>query len=224
MKTVLQSTVSSVLGLALVGLALFWPAGTFDYWQAWVFVAVLFGLGTIYSVYLGATNPDVLRRRMRTGPTAETRPVQKIVAGGLYVMFTALLLVSGFDHRFGWSHVPTAVSVAGNAVFAIALGVTMIVVVQNNYAAATINVEAGQTVVSTGLYGIVRHPMYTAALFLLVAVPFALGSYWAVVALIPLPFGLRFRIVDEEAALTEELNGYRDYMQNVRYRLVPHVW
>jgi protein-S-isoprenylcysteine O-methyltransferase Ste14 len=139
-------------------------------------------------------------------------------------MFTALLIVSGFDRRFGLSRVPTAVSLCAIAVFAIALSVTMVVVVQNNYAAATITVEDGQTVVSTGLYGIVRHPMYTAALFLLVALPFALGSYWALVALIPLPFGLRARILDEEAALTEELNGYRDYMQDVRYRLVPNVW
>jgi protein-S-isoprenylcysteine O-methyltransferase Ste14 len=220
MKTALQATTTSLLGLALVGLALFWPAGTFDYWQAWVFIAVLFGLGAIYTACMAVKNPDVLRRRMRTGPTAETRLGQKFVAAGIYVMFTAFLLVSAFDHRFGWSHMPACVSVAGNVVVAISLGVTMIVVAQNNYAAATITVEAGQPVVSTGLYGIVRHPMYTAAFFLLVAVPFALGSYWALIALLPLPFG----ILDEERALTEELDGYRDYTQRVRYRLVPNVW
>jgi protein-S-isoprenylcysteine O-methyltransferase Ste14 len=203
---------------------LFWPAGTFDYWQAWVFIAVFTALSAISTLYLVQKNPDVLRRRMRAGPTAETRPVQKIVAAGVYVMFAAVLIVSAFDHRFGWSHVPAAVSLCGDVLVAIGLGLTMLVVVQNNYAAATITVEAGQKVVSTGLYGLVRHPMYSAALIMMVGIPLALGSYWGFLALIPAPIVLVFRILDEESALTEELDGYREYTQNVHYRLVPHVW
>jgi protein-S-isoprenylcysteine O-methyltransferase Ste14 len=150
--------------------------------------------------------------------------VQKIVAGGVYVMFTALLVVSALDHRFGWSHVPAAVSLCGAVGVAIALGVTMLVVAQNSYAAATVTVEAGQKVVSTGLYGIVRHPMYSAAIILLVAIPLALGSYWALLVLLPVPIGLAYRILDEERALTDELAGYREYLQKVHYRLVPGVW
>jgi protein-S-isoprenylcysteine O-methyltransferase Ste14 len=224
MKTALQATYTSVIGFVLFGVALFWPAGTFDYWQAWAYIGVYVVLGVIYSVYIGVTNPDVLRRRMKAGPAAETRPVQKIVAGGVYVVFTALLVVSAFDHRFGWSHVPTTVSLAGQVLVAVGLISTMIVVGQNNYAAATIRVEAGQTLVRTGLYGIVRHPMYCGALIMLVGTPLALGSYWGLLALIPVPIGLVYRILDEEKALTDELAGYREYMADVRYRLVPYVW
>jgi uncharacterized membrane protein YidH (DUF202 family) len=153
MKTALQVTVSSVLGLALIGLALFWPAGRFDCWQAWVFLGIFVVLSAIYTVYVGMKNPEVLRRRMHAGPAHESRPVQKIVSSGVVLMFFALLVVSAFDHRFGWSNVPTAVVLIGDLLVAVGLGITMLVVLQNSYAAANITVEADQKVVSTGLYG-----------------------------------------------------------------------
>lgn len=224
MKTTLQATATSIVGLALFGVALFWPAGTFDYWQAWVFIAVFAVIGIIYTAYLAVKNPDVLRRRMRAGPTAETRPVEKIIVAGVYVTFTAMLVVSALDHRFGWSLVPAVVSVCGNILVAIGLGGSIFVVLQNNYAAATITVEAGQELVTTGLYGLVRHPMYSGALIMMIGIPPALGSYWGLVLVIPALVVLVFRIFDEEKALTEELDGYREYIQDVRYRLVPHVW
>jgi protein-S-isoprenylcysteine O-methyltransferase Ste14 len=224
MKTALQASASSLFGLALFGLALFWPAGTFDYWQAWVFIAVFAALSLIYTVYLGVTNPDVLRRRMRVGPTAETRPVQKVVAAGVYVVFTALLVISALDHRFGWSHVPAAVSLSGDVLVAFGLGITMLVVIQNSYAAVTITVEAGQTVVSTGLYGLVRHPMYVGGLIMMAGIPLALGSYWGLLLLIPGPIVFAVRILDEEKMLRQDLAGYRGYTQKVHYRLVPYVW
>ena len=224
MKTALQVTTSSVLGLALIGLALFWPAGTFDYWQAWVFLGVFVVLSAVYTVYVGVTNPEVLRRRMHAGPTAETRPVQKFVSSGVVLMFFALLVVSAFDHRFGWSNVPTAVVLIGDVLVAVGLGITMQVVVQNNYAAANITVEAGQKVVSTGLYGLVRHPMYFGGLVMLIGIPLALDSYWGLLVLVPSVILLAARIFDEEKALTDELDGYREYTQKVHSRLVPHVW
>ncbi len=224
MKTVLQMAATSLIGLVVFGLLVFWPAGTFDYWQAWVFIAVFAALSLISTVYLGVKNPDVLRRRMRWGPTAETRPVQKVVTAGVYVVFTALLVFSALDHRFGWSHVPAAVSLSGDVLVALGLGIAMLVVIQNSYAAATITVEEGQTVVSTGLYGLVRHPMYSGGIVMLVGIPLALDSYWALVALLPVPIGLAFRILDEEKALVQELDGYGEYMRDVHYRLVPHVW
>jgi protein-S-isoprenylcysteine O-methyltransferase Ste14 len=224
MKTAIQATVTSVVGFVLFGVALFWPAGTFDYWQAWVFIAVFAVLGTAYSVYLGIKNPDALRRRMRTGPVAETRPVQKLVHAGVYVLFTVLLVVSALDHRFGWSKVPAAVSILGDVLVILGLGITMVVVTQNSYAAATITVEKDQKVVTTGLYALVRHPMYFGALIMFVGIPLALDSYWGLLVLIPVPIGLAFRISDEERALTDELAGYREYTQKVHYRLVPHVW
>jgi protein-S-isoprenylcysteine O-methyltransferase Ste14 len=224
MKIGLQITATSLLGLALIGLALFWPAGTFDYWQAWVFLSIFVVLSVIYTVYVGVKNPEVLRRRMNAGPTHESRPVQKVVSSGVVLTFFALLVVSGFDHRFGWSNVPTTVALVGNVLAAVGLLITMIVVVQNSYAAANITVEADQTVVSTGLYGLVRHPMYFGGLVMLIGMPFALGSYWAVVIVLVDLVLLAARILDEEKALTEELTGYREYTEKVHSRLVPHVW
>jgi protein-S-isoprenylcysteine O-methyltransferase Ste14 len=224
MKTALQVTTSSVLGLALIGLALFWPAGTFDYWQAWAFLGMFVGLSVIYTVYAGLTNPAVLRRRMNAGPRHESRPVQKIVSAGVVLAFFALLVVSALDHRFGWSNVPTALVFAGNVLAAVGLGIAILVVIQNSYAAANITVEADQAVVSNGLYGVVRHPMYSGVLVMLIGVPLALGSYWGLLLVAVDAILFTTRIFDEEKALTEELTGYREYTEKVHSRLVPGVW
>ena len=203
---------------------LFLPAGTFHYWQAWVFLAV-FALSTVIpSVYLMRTNPAAVERRMHVGPLAETRTLQQIVSTVVFICFPAMLVVSALDHRFGWSPVPTTVTVVGDILVAVGLGVAMLVVAQNGYAAANITVESGQTLVSTGLYGLVRHPMYTGNVVLMLGVPLALGSYWGLLLLIPGLVVLILRIGDEEDLLTHELSGYRDYTQRVHYRLLPYVW
>jgi protein-S-isoprenylcysteine O-methyltransferase Ste14 len=224
MNTIGKGLVSATLGLAAFGLILFLPAGTFHYWQAWVFLAV-FALATwIPSVYLMRTNPAALERRMRAGPLAETRTLQRIVITVVFISFPAMFVVSALDHRFGWSPVPATVSLVGDVLVAIGLGIAMLVVIQNGYAAANITVEAEQKVVSTGLYGLVRHPMYTGNVILMIGVPLALGSYWGLVFLIPGLIVLVLRIGDEEHLLRHELNGYREYAQQVHYRLVPYVW
>lgn len=206
-----------------LGLLLFLAAGTFDYWQAWVFLAVFNLAGWIPSIYLLRTNPDAFERRMR-GATAETRVVQKVLIVGWLLSVPAAFLVSGFDHRFGWSHVPTAVCLVGNVLVAGGLILVTVVVVQNSYAAANVQVEGDQTIVSTGLYGMVRHPMYTGSMIMLIGTPLALGSYWGLVAVILAGISLGFRIQDEEKLLQQELDGYLVYTQKVRYRLVPCVW
>jgi len=224
MKTALQFTTTSVLSFALFALALFWPAGTVNYWQAWVFLGLFVMLSVIYTVYVGLTNPAVLRRRMNAGPQHETRPVQKVVIAGVMLAFAALLVVSALDHRFEWSSVPVPVVVIGNVLVAVGLGLAMLVVVQNNYAAANITVETDQAVVSTGLYGLVRHPMYLGSLVMLIGVPLALGSFWALLIDVLYVVLFAVRILDEERALTEELTGYREYTEKVHSRLVPGVW
>ncbi|MGO8962325.1 methyltransferase family protein [Mycobacterium sp.] len=203
---------------------LFLPAGTFHYWQAWVFLAV-FALATwIPSVYLIRTNPAALERRMRAGPFAETRTLQRILVTFLFISFLAMFVVSALDHRFGWSPVPASVSLIGDVLVATGLGVAMLVIIQNSYAAANITVETGQQLVSTGLYGLVRHPMYTGNVILMVGVPLALGSYWGLIFVPPGLVVLALRIRDEEGLLEQELSGYREYEQQVHYRLVPYVW
>lgn len=224
MKIALQTLVSALLGVLFFMVLLFAPAGTLGYWQAWVFIAVFVVVTTVPSVYLAVKRPEVLQRRMRAGPMAESRPVQKFASAGAFVAFVAMSVLSAFDHRFAWSTVPPAVSVVGNVLVAVGLGASMLVVIQNSYAAANITVEAGQTVVSSGLYGIVRHPMYAGAVIMMVGLPLALGSYWGLVVLVPGIIVLAVRIHDEEDMLVNELAGYRDYMHTVRYRLAPHVW
>jgi protein-S-isoprenylcysteine O-methyltransferase Ste14 len=220
----IQAAERFVLGLIAFGLLLFVPAGTFNYWQAWVFLAVFTATSVGPSVFLLMKHPEVLRRRMRAGPMAETRPVQRFASSGIVLLFAALLVISALDHRHGWSPVPAVVSVGGDALVALGLGIAMLVVVQNSYAAATITVEADQKVVSTGLYGFVRHPMYFGALIMWVGISLALDSYWGLATLIPVLIVLAARIMDEEKVLREELAGYSEYTQKVRHRLVPYVW
>lgn len=224
MKIAVQSLASAVLGVVFFAALLFGPAGTLRYWQAWVFIAVFMVCTIIPSSCLAVKDPAALRRRMKAGPTAETRSVQKLVITGTILAVVAVLVVSALDHRLGWSHVPAPIVIVGNLLVAVGLGIAQMVVFENSYAAATITVEAEQKVVSTGLYGLVRHPMYVGTLIMMIGTPIALGSYWALLAMLfALPV-LAARIEDEEKMLRQELDGYDEYMRKVHYRLVPGVW
>lgn len=224
MKTALQSLTASLFGIAFFGMALFLPAWTLHYWQAWVFIAVFSAATLVPSVYLAVRHPAALQRRLHAGPTAETRPVQRFVISATVFSVMALLVVSALDHRYGWSSVPAAVTVFGNVLVAVGLVIAQLVVIQNGYAAATITVEADQPLVSTGLYAVVRHPMYLGALIMMAGTPLALDSYWGLAVLLPAMFALAARVVDEEKMLTQELAGYDGYVDQVKYRLVPGLW
>ena len=224
MKTIPKLLIFGLVEFAVFGLMVFLPAGTVSYWQAWVFLAVVAISVQIPPIYLLRTNPAALQRRMRGGPAAESRVAQKVVIAGLYLSLAAMVVVSALDHRFGWSSVPPAICLVGDVLVAVGLGVVALVLIQNSYAASTVQVEAGQTVVSTGLYGLVRHPMYTGNVIMLVGIPLALGSYWGLVFVVPGLMVLAVRIRDEEKLLQEELTGYREYAQTVRHRLVPLMW
>jgi protein-S-isoprenylcysteine O-methyltransferase Ste14 len=176
------------------------------------------------SIYLAVKDPAALQRRMKAGPSAETRTVQKLVMTGTIAAVVVVLVVSALDHRFGWSHVPTTVVVLGNILVGVGLVLAQLVVIQNSYASATITVEADQKVVSTGLYGLVRHPMYVGALIMMIGTPPALDSYWGLLAVILAMPLLAARINDEEKMLRQELGGYDEYINKVHYRLVPGVW
>jgi protein-S-isoprenylcysteine O-methyltransferase Ste14 len=224
MNTGLRATGTGLLGLVVFGLALFLPAQTFAYWQAWVFIAVFTSATSIPAIYLALKHPAALERRMHVGPAAETRIVQKVIISAALLSLPAVMVFSAFDHHFGWSAVSATVSVLADALVVLGLGITMLVVIQNSYAAANVLVEAGQHVVSTGLYGIVRHPMYVGVLIMMIGMPLALDSWWGLAALIPGVIGLVLRILDEEQMLTQELAGYREYTRQVHYRLIPYVW
>ncbi len=224
MKLMAQAVVSGFFGLVFFGVLLFLPAGTVNYWQAWVFIAVFMATTLVPNVYLAVKNPATLARRMHGGPTAETRPLQKIIITATFASVVVLTVVSALDHRFGWSHVPTAMIILGNVLVVIGLVLAQVVVLQNNFAGASIRVEGEQPLVSTGLYGVVRHPMYAGALIMMFGTPLALDSYWGLlVTALAVPI-LVLRILDEESLLRTELTGYADYIHAVPYRVVPYVW
>lgn len=224
MKVVLQLTGSTVGSVLFFGVLLFWPAGTFDYWQAWVFVAVFVVSTMGPTVHLAVKYPEAFQRRLRSGPLAETRMAQKLINIGIIAAVVAVSVVSALDHRFGWSAVPGPVVVIGDVLVAAGIVLAYVVIAQNNYAAATITVEEGQELVSAGLYGVVRHPMYVGALVMTTGTPLALGSYWGLIVVIPAVLAFVARILDEEKAMREGLAGYPEYMCKVHYRLVPGVW
>src|SRR5262245_39464713 len=185
--TVVPVTARAWLSLAVlfvvVGLVVFGCAGTIDYWQAWVYLLLLAGLSTAVTLDLMRRDPALLARRMKGGPTAEPRPLQRLLTLGASIGYFGLLIVPALDFRFKWSALPPAVVLLGDVLFVIGFGFIARVYRENTFSAATIQVAEGQYVVSTGPYGIVRHPMYASALLYLLGTPLALGSYWGLLAL-----------------------------------------
>lgn len=200
------------------------PAGTVHYWQGWaffiVFEAACQGLGIYFLVY----DRKVIERRMVVGPAAEKEPAQKVISALFLLGFLVLLIFPALDHRYRWSPVPAYLSVLGDVLVALSLLANIPVMKANRYAASTIRVEEGQPVASTGPYALVRHPMYSAALVLLASIPLALGSWLGLLWLVPFFPVLAWRLLDEERFLRQNLPGYAEFTQKVRYRLAPHVW
>ena len=220
----LRTLRASIIGLVVIAVLVFVPAATVAYWQGWLFI-IVFALSTnLIGLYLARHDPALLQRRMKFGPQAETRPVQKALVGLAFVAFSALPLVSALDHRLGWSDVPDWVSVFGAFLVWLGLMIDLLVFRRNSFGASTIETMEGQTVISSGPYALVRHPMYVGALVMLVGVPLALGSYWGLLFVIVFVPVLALQILDEEAMLLRELDGYAEYTRSVRYRLVPGVW
>jgi protein-S-isoprenylcysteine O-methyltransferase Ste14 len=223
-RLAVQTLQTSVIGLVVLGSLLFLPAGTFDYWQGWLFIVVFSGSTSVIGIYLAVNDPALLARRQRIGPTAEQRPAQRIIISLGILSFVGVLVLSALDHRFGWSPVPPSISLVGAVLVALGLFVDLLVFRTNSYGASNVQVEQGQTVISTGPYAIVRHPMYAGVLIMALGTPLTLGSWWGLVALLITIPVLAWRILDEEALLKDDLPGYAAYTHDVRYRLVPFVW
>jgi protein-S-isoprenylcysteine O-methyltransferase Ste14 len=215
----------ALFALAVVmGLMLFIPAGSVHYWQAWVYFSIFTGASLLTTLYLLKADPALLARRMSGGPTAEKRTTQKIIMVFTSVGFISLLVIPGLDHRFGWSHVPLAIVSAGDLLVAIGFFFIFLVYQENTFTSATIEVAENQTVISTGPYAIVRHPMYASALLYLLGTPLALGSYYGLLPVAAMVPFLIWRLIDEERFLATNLPGYSEYQQKVRRRLVPFLW
>jgi protein-S-isoprenylcysteine O-methyltransferase Ste14 len=215
----------SLAVLAVVmGLMIFVAAGSLRYWHAWVYLLLFFGLSCIITLDLMRRDPALLQRRMKGGPTVESRPLQRFIMLGASLGFIALLVVPALDFRFGWSVVPFGGVVVGDILVVLGLSFIGRVYRENTFTSATIEVAQGQQVISTGPYALVRHPMYASALLYLFGTPLALGSYWGIIALLGMVPFLIWRLLDEERLLTTELPGYTHYQRKVQFRLVPGVW
>jgi protein-S-isoprenylcysteine O-methyltransferase Ste14 len=203
---------------------LFGTAGTTRYWQAWVYLGIYVAAAIPTMRYLVRRDPALLERRMRGGPMFETERTQRIIMTFTSLGFIALLVVPALDRRFGWSSVPVWAVVLGDVLVATGYCFILLVYRVNSYTASTIQVVPGQTVISTGPYAIVRHPMYASGSLYIFGTPLALGSYWGFVAIAAMMPFLLWRLLDEERILTRDLPGYAEYRQRVRHRLVPLIW
>jgi protein-S-isoprenylcysteine O-methyltransferase Ste14 len=200
------------------------PPWTLDYWQAWTFLAVYFGASAAITYYLMRKDPQLLARRMSGGPAAEKLPAQKIIMSLTSLGFIGLLVVPALDRRFAWSQMPPWAALAGDVLVGFGFLGVFRVFRENTFTSATIELAPDQKVISTGPYALVRHPMYAAALVMLLGIPIALGSWWGVLAFVAILPALLWRLFDEEKFLVKNLPGYPDYQTRVRYRLIPHIW
>jgi len=207
-----------------MGLAVFLPAWSIRFWQAWVYLITFLGATLIITAYFLKASPELIARRVNAGPAAETEKSQKVIQTFASLFFTGIISVPGLDHRFGWSHVPLYLVVAGDVCVAAGFYLVFLVFKENSYTSAVIETAREQTVVSTGPYSAVRHPMYSGALLMLFATPLALGSFRGSLFFPPMLVALAWRLLAEEKFLAASLPGYAEYCQKVRYRLVPLIW
>jgi protein-S-isoprenylcysteine O-methyltransferase Ste14 len=210
--------------MVFMAAALFIPAGTLNYWQAWVFLGVFFIAVLAITIYLIKKDPQLLERRIKAGSGAETRRSQKIIQFLAAIAFIMIFILSALDHRFAWSVLPFYVIVAGDFLVALGLFTVFLVFRENSYASATIEIVDEQRLITTGPYAIVRHPMYSGAFVMLAGGPPALGSWWGLLAVIPIMLVIIWRLIDEEKFLRINLPGYSVYLNNVKYRLLPFIW
>lgn len=218
LKTMLQV----IVFFAVFGVFIFLPAGTLRFWQGWIFF-IVFCISTLFiTVYFLFKDPALIERRIKSG---ETRKVQKIfqsISG--FIFFVGLLAMPGLDYRFSWSSVPDIIVILSNVFVLLGFIIVFLVFKINSYTSATIEVSEGQKVISSGVYSIVRNPMYLGALLILVFMPLALDSLWALIPAFIIGVFVVLRLLDEEKALLEDLDGYKEYCEKTRYHLIPYIW
>ena len=221
MKLFVEALTKFICGLLLVGLLIFLPAGTLHYAKGWLLIGLLFVPMLIAGFVMFFKSPDFLAKRL---DAKEKQGTQKGVVALAGLMFIAGFVVAGLDFRCGWSVVPAWVVIAASVLFLVAYALYAEVMRENAYLSRTIKVEEGQTVVDTGMYGIVRHPMYAVTVLLFLMIPLILGSWYALIAFVFYPVIIVVRLKDEEDLLTRELPGYAEYKQKVKNRIIPFIW
>lgn len=220
-KLLMQAVIKFLFGIVLVGALLFLPAGTLAYCNGWLLMGILFVPMFLAGIAMLYKNPELLKKRLHAKETEKEQGTVIKLSG---LMFLAGFLTAGLGFRFGWYMLPKGVVFAAAAVFLLAYALYAEVLRENTYLSRTVEVQEGQKVIDTGLYAVVRHPMYSATLLLFLSMPLVLGSLYAFPIFLAYPFLIVKRIKNEEAFLEKELKGYREYRQKVKYRLIPFVW
>ncbi len=210
--------------VVFMGAALFLPAWTLNFWQAWTYLIIFAAASALITVYLWKHDHKLLGSRVKAGPRAEKEAIQKPIQVLASLAFIGTLVLPSLDHRFHWSHVPLVCVIAADSLVALGFLAVFFVYKENTFTSATIEVAPDQRVISTGLYAYVRHPMYTGALVMLFATPIALGSWWGTVMSIPMTLVIVLRLLNEEKFLQTSLPGYKEYCMKVRYHLAPYIW
>ena len=220
-KLLLNSIVKLLSGLVMIAILLFLPAGTWHYLHAWLFIALLFVPMTMIGIWLYLSHPNLLVKRLGN---KEREQQQKNVVALSGLMFISGFVLCALDYRCGWSSVPVWLVVVASVIFLLGYGMYAEVMRENAYLSRTIEVQEGQQLIDSGLYGIVRHPMYTATILMFMAIPLVLGSFWALFVFAIYPILMVLRIQNEEQVLVEGLVGYSEYQKRVKWRLIPFVW
>ncbi len=221
MKLFFNALIKFVCGLILVMALIFLPAGTICFFNGWLFIALLFAPMLVLGAYLLIKSPALLEKRL---DAKEKEGTQKGVVAASGVLFLAGFVIAGLDFRFSWSHIPAPIVYVAAAVLLISYCLYGEVMRENAYLSRKIEVQQNQKVVDSGLYGIVRHPMYAVTIWLFLAIPVVLGSWWSLVCFAPYPVLIIVRILNEEKILEKELPGYSEYKKKVKYRLLPFIW
>lgn len=220
-KLFIQAVTKFLFGLLLIGLLLFVSADTFTYWNAWLFIGLLFIPMLIAGIVLMLKNPDLLRKRLNA---KEKESEQKIVLVLSGLMFIVGFVLAGLDYRFEWLVLPKSVVIIASVIFLIAYILYAEVMRENTYLSRTVEVQENQKVIDTGLYGIVRHPMYAVTILLFLSIPLVLGSIFSFIIFCVYPFIIIKRVKNEEMILEKELRGYAEYKNKVKYRMIPFIW
>jgi protein-S-isoprenylcysteine O-methyltransferase Ste14 len=221
MKLFIQAIIKFMLGVVLVGALIFLPAWTLEYLGGWILMGILFVPMFVAGIVMLVKNPKLLASRLNAKEKEKTQDIVVKLSG---LMFIAGFVIAGLDYRFKWLELPLFVQIIGVVIFLISYILYAIVLKQNTFLSRTIEVQENQYVIDTGLYGVVRHPMYTTTIFLFLAMPLVLGSLFAFLIFLLYPIIIVIRIKNEEKVLSEELVGYKEYKEKVKYRLIPFIW
>ena len=220
-KLFFEAIIKFILGVVIIGILIFLPANTINYWNGWLFMGLLFIPMFIAGIVMMIKSPELLRKRLNA---KEKQSEQKQVVKLSGLMFLAGFIIAGLNYRFSWIVIPKAIVIISSAIFIVSYILYAEVLRENAYLSRTIEVEENQKVIDTGLYGIVRHPMYAATIFLFLSMPLVLGSVISFIIFLVYPFIIAKRIKNEEEVLEKELKGYSEYKKKVKYKMIPFIW